>query len=548
MSTTKSLLGDYSQAVSQFQAASQGSYAGPSTPLDLLGSMIGSVDGIKPQELVRGTSAAMGGRRPARGGGGLKGFLVGTVLSIAGNALMDHLGGVQKDFEQERDEADELTGKAQQCSNAIEDIVGVSDTSLTELFSAVVPLLNILTMIASKHPLGRFIVPIISSIGANVIEQTNDMVMTTCRDRDSAIEQCYDKFEECCSKVCERELPKTPPEPARGCEPPLADAPCPSAPPTVTGQPPADTTQPAQTPPAEACEATAPPTKAAPICTTPAGVPPAPPNPAPNPAPSPVPPTAPPTVPSVAPPVATPPPQSPVCPPPAAPVEQPCTQPAQAPVALEPIQPAQTPCPEEQPRQVTVQQDTEVQHDAETKQETAEREQEIVECEQETTRVAQQCPPEQSCCGCLGALGVGIAIIGVGLLAAAAAECLENMPIPEEPCPEPPPAPEPPAPEPPAPEPCPPPAPEPPAPEPPQDGVIPPPPELAEVEEPTPPPEKVAHMQAAGAPAPPPPSEPAPAPESGPAPEATQAPAPPAPEPAPVPEDKTVHARKAGQW
>ena len=114
MSTTKSLLGDYSQSVSQFQAASQGSYAGPSTPLDLLGSMIGSVDGIKPQELVRGTSAAMGGRRPSRGGGGLKGFLVGTVLSIAGNALMDHLGGVQKDFEQERDEADELTGKAQQ--------------------------------------------------------------------------------------------------------------------------------------------------------------------------------------------------------------------------------------------------------------------------------------------------------------------------------------------------------------------------------------------------------------------------------------------------
>lgn len=530
MSTTKSLLGDYSQAVSQFQAASQGSYAGPSTPLDLLGSMIGSVDGIKPQELVRGTSAAMGGRRPARGGGGLKGFLVGTVLSIAGNALMDHLGGVQKDFEQERDEADELTGKAQQCSNAIEDIVGVSDTSLTELFSAVVPLLNILTMIASKHPLGRFIVPIISSIGANVIEQTNDMVMTTCRDRDSAIEQCYDKFEECCSKVCERELPKTPPEPARGCEPPLADAPCPSAPPTVTGQPPADTTQPAQTPPAEACETTAPPTKAAPICTTPAGVPPAPPNPAPTP----VPPTAPPTVPSVAPPVATPPPQSPVCPPPAAPVEQPCTQPAQALVEPEPIQPAQAPCPEEQPRQVTVQLDIEVQQDTEAKQETAECEQEIVECEQETTQVAQQCPPEQSCCGCLGALGVGIAIIGVGLLAAAAAECLENMPIPEEPCPEPPPAPEPPAPEPPAPEPCPPPAPEPP--------VIPPPPELAEVEEPTPPPEKVAHMQAAEAPAPLPPSEPGPAPEPAPAPPL----APPAPEPAP--EDKTVHARKAGQW
>lgn len=139
MSTaTKSLLGDYSQAVSQFQAASQGSYGGPSTPLDLLGSMIGSVDGIKPQELVQGTIAAMGGKRPGRGGGGLKGFLVGVVLSIAGDALLEHLGGVQEDFEKERDEADELTDKAQQCSNAIEEIVDVSDTALTELISAVV--------------------------------------------------------------------------------------------------------------------------------------------------------------------------------------------------------------------------------------------------------------------------------------------------------------------------------------------------------------------------------------------------------------------------
>ncbi|MFS0418675.1 hypothetical protein ACL1BA_13935, partial [Corynebacterium striatum] len=100
-----------------------------------------------------------------------------------------HLGGVQEDFEKERDEADELTDKAQQCSNAIEEIVDVSDTALTELISAVVPLLNILTMIAAKHPLGRFIVPIIATIGADLIERTNDTIVNTCRDRDSAIEE-----------------------------------------------------------------------------------------------------------------------------------------------------------------------------------------------------------------------------------------------------------------------------------------------------------------------------------------------------------------------
>ncbi len=89
---------------------------------------------------------------------------------------------MQEDFEKERDEADELTDKAQQCSNAIEEIVDVSDTALTELISAVVPLLNILTMIAAKHPLGRFIVPIIATIGADLIERTNDTIVNTCRD------------------------------------------------------------------------------------------------------------------------------------------------------------------------------------------------------------------------------------------------------------------------------------------------------------------------------------------------------------------------------
>ena len=135
------------------------------------------------------------------------------MLSIAYDALLN-TSAVCRRTSKRTDEADELTDKAQQCSNAIEEIVDVSDTALTELISAVVPLLNILTMIAAKHPLGRFIVPIIATIGADLIERTNDTIVNTCRDRDSAIEQCYDKFEESCTKVCERQLPETAPDPA----------------------------------------------------------------------------------------------------------------------------------------------------------------------------------------------------------------------------------------------------------------------------------------------------------------------------------------------
>ncbi|HFG8933422.1 TPA: zinc metalloprotease [Corynebacterium striatum] len=468
--------------------------------------MIGSVDGIKPQELVQGTIAAMGGKRPGRGGGGLKGFLAGVVLSIAGDALLEHLGGVQEDFEKERDEADELTDKAQQCSNAIEEIVDVSDTALTELISAVVPLLNILTMIAAKHPLGRFIVPIISTIGADLIERTNDTIVNTCRDRDSAIEQCYDKFEESCTKVCERQLPETAPDPARKCPQPAAETPCQSSSPGgVTPTAPAQKPEPLAAGGADpvvekqACEA------------KPSNAPKEESHPEPNPKPKPEPSPEPKPEPSPE------------------PRPEPCPKPEPK------TQPAQVPCPEEPEPRLESKPDPEPCPQPEEQKPVENEETPTDDCERDCNDEAPvaECVPEQACCGCLGALGVGVAIIGVGLLIAAAAECLENMPEPEVPAPEPPPTPEPPAP---APEPC---------PEPTNDGVIPPPPELAEVKEPPPPPEKVAHMQAATAP------EPVAVPQESAAPAPAPAPSPaPAPEPAPTPqpEEKTVHARKAGQW
>ena len=57
MSTlTKSLLGDYSNAISQFQFACLGSYSGPSMPMNLLGELVGAVDGIAPENLVKNLS------------------------------------------------------------------------------------------------------------------------------------------------------------------------------------------------------------------------------------------------------------------------------------------------------------------------------------------------------------------------------------------------------------------------------------------------------------------------------------------------------------
>lgn len=51
-------------AISQFQFACLGSYSGPSMPMNLLGELVGAVDGIAPENLVKNTVAAVGGNRP----------------------------------------------------------------------------------------------------------------------------------------------------------------------------------------------------------------------------------------------------------------------------------------------------------------------------------------------------------------------------------------------------------------------------------------------------------------------------------------------------
>ena len=254
MSTlTKSLLGDYSNAISQFQFACLGSYSGPSMPMNLLGELVGAVDGIAPENLVKNTVAAVGGNRPKGGGAELAGYLQQDDSEVAQGAMREHLCGVQEDFDIDRQDAAHLTSSAEQCSGAIADVVDVSDTALTELVSAVIPLLNILSMVATKHPLARFIIPILSTIGGQIIEETNHNIASTCRDRDDAIESCYSEFESRCECVCERPMPEECPTPAKpadeACPAPVEK--CPDAPPPTNPMPkdecpPSRPTEPAQ--------------------------------------------------------------------------------------------------------------------------------------------------------------------------------------------------------------------------------------------------------------------------------------------------------------
>lgn len=553
MSTAaKSHLNDYGHSIAEFQRASRGAYPGPSIAIDVLLGMFGAADGLRSQDLVSETERAVGAHRPRGGGEGCRPVTECRDFTIAGGKLCRRFEELHADHEQERNDAAYIAGSASECSCAIDDVCHVADSAVSELANAASSFLDILTMLLTFHPQLRWFAPIVSLIGGRFIEDTNSSITQTCKDRDTVIDACYSEFERRCDEVCARKLPPEAPQvdqcdnkglapsvpkPTEG--PPKPECPPqPECPPESLQPPATECPEPQATQPAAVQSSTATPSPA------PAPAPALSPGPAPGPAPA--------TEPVVYPepqPAPAPEPGRPQSKPVAPCIDAAPTTPASvAPPAELPVTPPEpsgeqkTTCP---PSTTPTGADVPAEPETVPAEQTDECLERVAACECDTPS------PEvaNTCTGSLGAAGAGIALIGIGVFAAAAAECIESFvenlecPIPEpglEPAPGSEPEPEP------EPEPC--------EPEVDENGVYVPPTELAEVEQPAPPAEKLEIMDIAE---PEPaavetPSEPAPAPVSAPDPTPSPGPEPPVVESAPDPgiesNDSQPRARKAGQW
>lgn len=488
-------LADYHAAVAQFQAASMGAYSGPSTPFELLQQKIAAVDGLNAQELVAGTTAAVGptsrgarGRRPRGVGDFFRTMVTNALGSFGGGMLVDHFDKLAADDEEDDEQCSVLVKDSQKCAETIEDICTTSDTAMSEILEPATHLISILTQFLRRTPMGALTSTAIGVAGG-LIEDTNEQIVGTCQDRDDSVEKCFEEFLRRCDDVGDRPLPCEPPE--------TSYCPLPAAPAGEhTCEPPPK--------PVEPCPEETKPVETKPVETKPVDPKPVEPKPAPTkpvesvPAPTPVP------VPAPAPePAACPPPEkiqdSPDCDKPK-PQPKPAPQPEPKPVPVEACEPEPTPAEDcvEEPAEPT-----------------------------EPAQPEQPCEPvaeSTSCCGVLGAVGVGIAILGLGALMMGISECLEHFGETPEPEPEP-------------------------EPEQPKPEVTPPPEDLSKVPEPTPPPKKLSAVSGtgdvvvedSGAHQPQsPPAAPAPSPEPGPNPSSADS--------AAAPTTTNSPARKAGAW
>ena len=257
----KSLLTDYSQAIGDFQRSSFGVYSGPSFPISLLSEAIGAADGLSTEDLVENVKAAVGSKRPSGGANALGNFLRSSLFNLAEGTVAERLRKIFEDYEEERAVAANVQQSAEGCGRAVDDVVYVSNSALTEMLTAVIPLINLLSMLLKRHPLARMIAPIISAIGAQLIDDTNRNVLSTCRERDDAIDTCFEEFERQCDQACQQPLPESAPKVAQCDVAPVQ--PAPPSPPSKGQEPPAPNASAPTNTSSTPCPPPAPPTKPA---------------------------------------------------------------------------------------------------------------------------------------------------------------------------------------------------------------------------------------------------------------------------------------------
>lgn len=437
----------YRGIVQMLSSASRGSYHGPRVSVDMLSRALGSTEGLDTAQLVAHTRAAVGSSDVGMMRGGIVESLFTFLAQAAFGEILGRVVDTVSDWFTNRDDSEDIVRDAEAVDKALCDIETVNETGIEEtLFALRSVIAQLCSFLNQVDPTQhpREFAECVAA-GADLIDSAGGTIMDCCQDRDNAVSACLDEFLDRGTAVCEK--------PATGacttvvCE---QDAPAATATPvqgnatTVTDTP------------------TVPQSVGEPVPEKPVGEPPAP---------------------TEKPAAETPVPEKPV-PGKTVPVDEP-----DADSPAPPAQPVVTPdCEPTVPQSV-----------------------EPVETVPEPECVAAPVPGGSSssdCCGVLGVVGVGAALLGIGLLITALEDCVPEIP----------PAPEPPAPEP---EPVSGPAAEPPAP---------PKPDLDAVPEPPPPPKQVVTAPAA-------------APAADP-----EVPVTPEPQPAPAAASTPGGARKAGAW
>ncbi|CAB0927003.1 hypothetical protein FRC0434_00669 [Corynebacterium diphtheriae] len=203
----------YGRAVSDLHAASAGLYSGPAITQEALAKAAGTTKGLRTDALRNTAQAMVGGSSTSFVTDKFWGSLIKILAQIATSFIASGLLSLAERWLGGSDDADNIQMQSHQASDAIDCVEQEASTNIgtviSQLTAMIGQLVATLAGIDKKENPEAFAECV--SAGAQAIDSAGSAIKQTCESRDKAIEQCFSTLTHRTEEKCSVQDPPPPP-------------------------------------------------------------------------------------------------------------------------------------------------------------------------------------------------------------------------------------------------------------------------------------------------------------------------------------------------
>ncbi|MHC9945926.1 hypothetical protein ACQX1X_08495 [Corynebacterium diphtheriae] len=203
----------YGRAVSDLHAASAGLYSGPAITQEALAKAAGTTKGLRTDALRNTAQAMVGGSSTAFVTDKFWGSLIKILAQIATSFIASGLLSLAERWLGGSDDADNIQVQSHQASDAIDCVDQEATTNIATVISQLTAIIGQLVAtlagIDKKENPEAFAECV--SAGARAIDSAGKTIKQTCENRDKAIEQCFSMLTHRTEEKCSVQDPPPPP-------------------------------------------------------------------------------------------------------------------------------------------------------------------------------------------------------------------------------------------------------------------------------------------------------------------------------------------------
>ncbi|CAB0999984.1 hypothetical protein FRC0535_00457 [Corynebacterium diphtheriae] len=203
----------YGRAVSDLHAASAGLYSGPAITQEALAKAAGTTKGLRTDALRNTAQAMVGGSSTSFVTDKFWGSLIKILAQIATSFIASGLLSLAERWLGGSDDADNIQMQSHQASDAIDCVDQEASTNIATVISQLTAMIGQLVAtlagIDKKENPEAFAECV--SAGAQAIDSAGKTIKQTCENRDKAIEQCFSTLTHRTEEKCSVQDPPPPP-------------------------------------------------------------------------------------------------------------------------------------------------------------------------------------------------------------------------------------------------------------------------------------------------------------------------------------------------